>query len=93
VIDWKVLNFRVNKYGLTAIEYSWLLSYQGERCAICNYLPLQNERPLAIDHDHKTKKVRGLVCDRCNSHIELYPKRREIYQYLHPDIQGPYFRS
>ncbi len=39
-------------------------------CAICSRLNLSGRR-LAVDHDHATGKVRGLLCSRCNSAIGL----------------------
>lgn len=44
--------------------YNDLLHRQGGICAICGSPP--GSKRLAIDHDHKTDKVRGLLCFRCN---------------------------
>lgn len=52
---------RRRHYGITPDEYQALLTNQGGRCAIC-----KSHEPLVIDHDHKTHKVRGLLCDDCN---------------------------
>jgi len=41
-----------------------MLKAQRGRCAICDRPPKKIQ--LAVDHDHKTKKVRGLLCFRCN---------------------------
>lgn len=51
-------------YGIDAEQYRSLLTAQGHRCAICGNRPV-TER-LAVDHDHRTGKVRGLLCSRCN---------------------------
>lgn len=51
-------------YGLTADDYERLLRAQGGRCAICRARP--KSKRLAVDHDHKTGAVRGLLCSRCN---------------------------
>lgn len=51
-------------YGLTAEQYQLLLDAQGGRCAICRARP--KSKRLAVDHDHKTGAVRGLLCGRCN---------------------------
>lgn len=53
-------NLRYN-YNLTPEEFNKLAEAQGEKCAIC-----KKSKPLKVDHDHKTKRVRGLLCDRCN---------------------------
>jgi hypothetical protein len=54
----------LRRYRLTAADYDKLLSEQGGRCAICGALPAGKR--LAVDHDHNTGQVRGLLCSRCN---------------------------
>lgn len=52
---------RVEKlYGITGEEYDALLRFQGGRCYICRRIP--RTKRLAVDHDHKTGEVRGLLC-------------------------------
>lgn len=51
-------------YGLAATGYDELLERQGGRCAICRSKP--KSKRLAVDHDHATGAVRGLLCSRCN---------------------------
>lgn len=51
-------------YGLDAKGYKALLAAQGGRCAICRARP--RSKRLAVDHDHKSGAVRGLLCSRCN---------------------------
>jgi hypothetical protein len=51
-------------YGLTPAQYDELLRRQGGRCAICRAKP--KSKRLAVDHDHKSGAVRGLLCSRCN---------------------------
>lgn len=53
------------QYGLSLDEYASMLQRQDGKCAICFGPPI-SPRPLAVDHDHATGKVRGLLCDRCN---------------------------
>lgn len=55
------------KYGITADEYQRMLSEQGGVCAICRQKG--NRKHLAVDHCHKTGKVRGLVCSPCNGFL------------------------
>ena len=58
----------LKRYGLTEQEYDQLLQQQDGHCALCpatTYLPGRNER-LGVDHDHKSGKVRGLLCQPCN---------------------------
>lgn len=51
-------------YGITGDEYAALLKRQGGKCAICRARP--KSKRLAVDHDHKSGAVRGLLCSRCN---------------------------
>ena|SRR5690606_30293391 len=55
----------VRKYGLLPGEYAKLKEAQGGKCALCQRATGKSRR-LAVDHDHKTGKVRGLLCSICN---------------------------
>lgn len=56
-------------YGLGLIEYNQLLAFQGGGCAICGKTREQEGRHLAVDHDHITGAVRGLLCCKCNHRL------------------------
>ena len=61
-----------NKYGITIEDYDRMLEDQGGRCAICRTNdPGGSGSRFAVDHDHKTGKVRGLLCQNCNTGIGL----------------------
>lgn len=49
---------------LTEVEYQLRLKAQDGHCALCPSAP--KARRLAADHNHKTGRVRGLLCHRCN---------------------------
>ena len=51
-------------YGISIEEYERLFTSQRGRCAICGCRP--DTRPLEVDHDHKTGRIRGLLCRECN---------------------------
>lgn len=57
-------------YGITQVEYDLLYAAQGGRCAICRRA-IGKVKRLAVDHDHKTGKVRGLLCGPCNNMLGL----------------------
>lgn len=60
---------RIEKtYGITTGDYDALLKAQGGRCAICRARP--KSKRLAVDHDHKTGAVLGLLCSRCNHDLK-----------------------
>ena len=68
------------------MDYEALSKAQGGRCAICgrketikNYLN-GNSRRLAIDHDHKTDKIRGLLCGKCNRGLGLFRDNIDFLQ-------------
>lgn len=60
------------RYGLSAAEYDRLLEVQNGVCRICK-LPCSTGKRLAVDHDHVTRKVRGLLCRRCNRGLGHFP--------------------
>ena len=52
------------QYGITLRQYNRMLRAQSGVCAICGTPP--KVVPLNVDHDHKTKRIRGLLCHMCN---------------------------
>lgn len=54
-------------YNLSVEEYDKMLVEQNGVCAICSNPP--TGKPLHVDHNHKTGKVRKLLCFTCNSAI------------------------
>lgn len=55
-------------YGITAEEYDALYVLQGGVCYICRRARGTRKR-LAVDHDHATGEVRGLLCKPCNRNV------------------------
>lgn len=53
-------------YNLSRKDYLLLLKKQKNKCAICNKKASEFKRNLAVDHCHKTGKIRGLLCINCN---------------------------
>lgn len=53
------------QHGLTPAEFESLLKIQGGVCAICKKSEWNGKRP-HIDHDHRTGKIRGILCGKCN---------------------------
>lgn len=56
---------RYRKYQLSVVEHRKLLAQQNGVCAICR----EPGDPLCVDHDHRTGRVRSLLCGGCNSAI------------------------
>jgi hypothetical protein len=61
---------------LTQEEHKKLLESQKGKCGICQD---QMTKPY-IDHDHKTKQVRKLLCHRCNTLLGMAKDRTDILQ-------------
>lgn len=61
---------RESMYGITPQEYAQRLLDQGGVCAICGKSCMTG-KALAVDHDHDTLEVRGLLCGKCNQAIGL----------------------
>lgn len=63
-------------YGITLEQYDEMLKRQGGGCAICRATTedwrANGSRSLPVDHDHKTGKVRGVLCGKCNKGIGLF---------------------
>lgn len=77
VTDWRAVRKATRKasadkrvqrvYGLAPGEYERLYRIQGGKCAILNCRATgTGRRALAVDHDHATGKVRGLLCSTHN---------------------------
>lgn len=57
-----------NKFGFGLTEYNELLERQNGVCALCGGPPkFGMGKKLAVDHDHVTGQVRGLLCGPCNT--------------------------
>lgn len=75
--------FRRNRlrrnFGLTVADFDRMFADQGGVCAICKE-PETRSRwyTLAVDHCHKTGRVRGLLCNRCNAAIGMLRDRPEL---------------
>jgi hypothetical protein len=60
-------NSRLKKqFGISLEDYERMAKEQEGLCAICGKKQQEGIRRLAVDHNHKTKKVRGLLCWGCN---------------------------
>lgn len=67
-----------HKYGLTYEEYEQLLAEQGGACAVCGAAEPGGKGDWHIDHSHKAKQIRGILCAGCNigiGHLGEDPER------------------
>lgn len=61
--NYKRLSYRFKKFGITEDDYNAMYIHQQGKCHICN----TSKDVLCVDHCHKTGRVRGLLCQKCNS--------------------------
>lgn len=71
----------IYKYGITEEQFNVMNDEQQGLCKSCGQPETRkNTKNLAVDHNHKTGEVRGLLCQRCNTALGLLdedPKRIE----------------
>lgn len=86
------------KYGLSIEQYMDMHESQNGLCAICLQPEtaldrMGNLRPLAVDHNHDTGAVRGLLCHGCNVGIGLLKDDVDIIisaaLYLNKSVEIP----
>lgn len=81
-------------YSITLAEYEILFAEQQGRCAICSKIETANNqygiKRLSVDHNHKSGKIRGLLCDNCNRGLGCFEENKSILlkviQYLEKEI-------
>lgn len=86
-----MLNSRRRKlYGVSPEDVQRMITAQGGRCLGCDGV-LSNLKP-CVDHDHKTGKIRGILCHSCNSGLGLLKDNiatlRRLTRYL--DSHSPH---
>lgn len=62
---------------------------QGNCCGVCEKPEMSFKMRLAVDHNHKTGLVRGLLCYRCNKFLvgrHTYDSAFRVLQYLTAEI-------
>lgn len=67
------------RYGLTVEKFFKILKKQKQRCAMCQEKFLCSKHT-HVDHDHKTGKVRGLLCAACNRGLGFLRDSITIFQ-------------
>lgn len=69
-------------YGLAKGDYARLYLAQGGKCAICLKATGTGAKKLAVDHDHKTGEVRGLLNARCNHDLLGFFSREDLVRAI-----------
>jgi Recombination endonuclease VII len=80
-------------YGLRPGEYAELYDAQDGYCALCRRANGRTKR-LAVDHDHVTGEVRGLLCKTCNHDVLGHARDDiEFFQRCIDYLRNPPARS
>lgn len=79
-------------YNISLGEFEVMLANQSGVCAICGREPDGFQRAFAVDHDHITGRVRGILCPDCNRGLggfqddpELLRKAAEYLAKIEPE--------
>jgi hypothetical protein len=59
-------------FGLTEEDYERMLEEQDRKCMICGDPHGTSGKSLAVDHDHDSGLIRGLLCSRCNPGLGFF---------------------
>ena len=76
VSDWRRRNYK--RFNLTIEKYQALFESQKGLCAICSVYHKDYGKRLSIDHNHKTGKIRGVLCHSCNTSLGGFKDSVEI---------------
>lgn len=79
-------NDLMRQYGITLVKFNEMLLIQNNLCKICKKPEIRlntkgKVRSLCVDHDHKTGKVRGLLCCKCNRGLGAFNDNIESMQH------------
>jgi hypothetical protein len=75
----------LRRYGISLEEKKIMYENQQGKCAICGVheSEFSDKRPLVVDHNHITNKVRALLCIRCNTLLGIYENYQDQFkEYL-----------
>ena len=72
------------KYGLSAAEVEMLKAAQGGVCPVCRL-----REAVHVDHDHSTKRVRGILCESCNGFLGAFGDDPETLQAAIEYLEKP----
>jgi len=82
--EWRLHNRKYYlkcQYNVTQQYYDSLVKEQNHKCAICGTDEVDSVRGvLHIDHCHATGKLRGLLCQQCNTALGKFKDSEEILE-------------
>jgi hypothetical protein len=84
---YQVAKHRKRKFGIDQKQYDAMVLLQDNKCAICKQPEVAIRsgklKSLAVDHCHRTGRIRGLLCQACNT---MLGKSRDSIRILEAAI-------
>lgn len=77
------------RYGLEPEQYQLMVEEQSGVCAICKQ-PNPDGKRLSVDHDHETRRVRGLLCSGCNNGLGRFKDDSTLLRHAAAYLERPY---
>ena len=75
-----------SRYKITVEEYEAIFAKQNGVCAICekpeNLTKDGKLHALAVDHNHETMQVRGLLCMNCNTRLGYFEGKNILVKLM-----------
>lgn len=68
------------RFGIDLVKYNEMFVAQNGCCAICQKPQSAEKRNFAVDHDHNTRAIRGLLCENCNRALGQFQDSVEILE-------------
>lgn len=87
--------YLLKRFGITHEQFEELLKKQDNACGVCRRPAKEFKSNLAVDHDHWTGEIRGILCNYCNRRVVgRYRKDfnaallKAAYEYLTAEYPG-----
>jgi len=78
-VDVQKLKARCKRYGISVSDYMAAIARQDNCCACCGEpFRLGEKRQAHVDHDHKTGKIRDILCIGCNTGLGCFKDSPEL---------------
>ena len=61
------------RYRVDSAQVAWMILQQGGLCALC-----RTGKAKHVDHDHRTKRIRGILCFNCNRGLGKFGDNVEL---------------
>jgi hypothetical protein len=76
------------RYGITLEEYDSIMANASGTCDICGLETNRTKKGSQLDHCHRTGKIRGVLCAKCNTALGLFDDNRETLRRAIDYLEG-----